>query len=80
MCCSHWLNFDQSVAPPALLCHEEPAQDTQRPLLEAYLALSWFFMAQEGWQNNSLNETSIFEKTGEIFLFGATLSVVLVVT
>ena len=25
MFCSHWLNLDHSVAPPALLCHKEPA-------------------------------------------------------
>ena len=26
---SHWLNLAHSVAPPALLCHKEPAQGTR---------------------------------------------------
>ena len=34
-----------SVATPALLCHKEPAQGTQSPLLGAFLAFRWFFMA-----------------------------------
>ena len=37
---SHWLR-----ARPALFCHKEPAQDTQSPLLGAFLAFRWFFMA-----------------------------------
>ena len=45
MFCSHWLDLDHSVAPPAHLCHKEPAQDTQSFLLGAYLAYRWFFMA-----------------------------------
>ena len=27
--CSDWLDLNQSVAPPALSCHKEPAQGTQ---------------------------------------------------
>ena len=34
-----------SVATPAFLCHKEPAQGTQSPLLGAFLAFRWFFMA-----------------------------------
>ena len=55
---SDWLNLDYSVAPPAILCHKEPAQGTQQPLtrgfwtrfpqLGAFLAFLWFFIA-EGW-------------------------------
>ena len=36
---------DHHVATPALLCHKQPAQVTQSPLLWALGALSWFFMA-----------------------------------
>ena len=31
MFCSYWLDLDHSVAPPALLCHKEPAQGTESP-------------------------------------------------
>ena len=34
-----------SDATPALLCHKEPAQGTQSPLLGVFLAFHWFFMA-----------------------------------
>ena len=35
-----------SDATPALLCHKEPAQGTQSPLLgRGFLAFCWFFMA-----------------------------------
>ena len=37
----------QSFAPPALLCHKEPAHGTQSPLLGAFLAFHWFFMVWE---------------------------------
>ena len=33
MFCSDWLDLTQNVAPPALLSHKEPAQDTQSPPL-----------------------------------------------
>ena len=39
MFCSHWLNLDHSVAPPALLCHKEPAQGTQSLLLGTFFWL-----------------------------------------
>ena len=42
-----------SVATPALLCHKEPAQGTQSPLLGEFLAFHWFFMA-EGWHGKTL--------------------------
>ena len=29
----------------ALLCHKEPAQGTQSPLIGAFLAFRWFFTA-----------------------------------
>ena len=35
----------QRVATPALLWHKEPAKGTQSPLLGAFLAFHWFFMA-----------------------------------
>ena len=47
MFCSHWLDLDYSIAPPALLCHKEPAQGTQNSLLGAFLAFRWFH-AQKG--------------------------------
>ena len=31
--CSDWLDLDQSVAMPALLCHKDTDQGTQSPLL-----------------------------------------------
>ena len=34
-----------SVATTALLCHKEPAPGTKTPLLGAFLAFHWFFMA-----------------------------------
>ena len=40
---SDWL--DHTDATPALLFHKEPAQGTQSPLLGAFLAFRWFFMA-----------------------------------
>ena len=59
--CSHWSSSDitalslvesfimmkyfHCVATPALLCHKKPAQGTQSPLLGAFLAFRWFFMA-----------------------------------
>ena len=33
------------VASPALLCRKEPARGAQSPLLGAFLAFCWFFMA-----------------------------------
>ena len=39
------LKYFHDVAPPALLCHEEPARRIQSPLLGALLAPRWFFMA-----------------------------------
>ena len=41
----HWSRCYHSDATPALLCHKEPAQDTKIPLLGAFLAFRWFFMA-----------------------------------
>ena len=53
---SHWsrlkdvllslVEIPHSFALPALLCHIEPAQGTQSPLLRTFLAYCWFFMAQ----------------------------------
>ena len=41
------LKYFHSVATPALLFNKEPAQGTQSPLLGAFLAFHWFFMAQK---------------------------------
>ena len=45
-----------------LLCHKEPAQDTQSPLLGAFLAFHWFFHAQK-WsiKVTTSSQTSIFD-------------------
>ena len=39
------LKYFHSVATPALLYHKDTAQDTQWPLLRAFLAFHRFFMA-----------------------------------
>ena len=44
MFCSHWLDLDHSVAPPVLLCHEEPAQGTQIPKVDSRADSLWHKM------------------------------------
>ena len=39
------MKYFHSDASPALLFHKKPAQGTQSPLLGAFLASRWFFMA-----------------------------------
>ena len=39
------VEMGHSFALPALLCHKEPAQGTQSPLLGEDFALRWFIMA-----------------------------------
>ena len=49
-----------SVATPALLCHKEPAQGTQSPILEDF--------AWESWRSNMMNQPMQWEQSLDISL------------